>query len=93
VTLEAATAVKSRKQPREHGGLRSSEKPGHVRNASIPVTAHIPVTIVERIDTLIEKGLFENRSDFVREAVRRLLIEYEKMFLHKEPQPVLGVNR
>jgi hypothetical protein len=88
---EATTAVKTRKPPRERAALRSSEKPGRVRNSSIPVTSHIPVAVVERIDALIEKGLFENRSDFIREAARRLLIEYERM-LSRGPAPVLGVR-
>jgi hypothetical protein len=88
--LEAITAVKARKPPREHGSLRSSGKPGRVRNASIPVTVHIPV-VVERVDAVIEGGLFENRSDFIREAVRRLPIEYERT-LFREPPPVPGVR-
>jgi hypothetical protein len=80
-----------RKPPREHVDVRSYEKPGHARNASLQVCVDIPIVIVERIDVLIGRGLFKNRSDFIREAVRRLLLEYEKT-LFREPQPVPGVR-
>jgi hypothetical protein len=85
------TAVKARKPPRERAALRIHEKPSGARSTTVPLSAYIPVSVVERIDNLIEKGFFENRSDFIREAVRRLLIEYEKTFF-REPQPVPGVR-
>ena len=88
---EATTAVKTRKPPRERAALRVHEKPGGARSTTVPLSAYIPVSVVERIDALIERGFFENRSDFIREAVRRLLIEYEKTFF-REPQPVPGVR-
>ena len=86
------TAVKARKPPRERAALRVQEKPGGARSVTVPISAYIPVSVVERIDALIEKGFFENRSDFIREAVRRLLIEYERTLLHREPRPVPGVR-
>ena len=82
-------AVNARKPPREHVDVRSFEKPGHTRNASLQVCVDIPIAIVERVDALIERGLFKNRSDFIREAVRRLIVEYERT-LFREPPPVLG---
>ena len=58
----------------------------------VQVCAHIPASVVERVDALVEMGLFRNRSDFIREAVRRPLIEYEKTLFRREPQPVPGVR-
>ena len=38
-------------------------------------TVSIPLTLAERIDKIVAKGLYSNRPDFVRDAVRRLLEE------------------
>jgi metal-responsive CopG/Arc/MetJ family transcriptional regulator len=42
------------------------------------VTIQIPAPLLMKIDELIQKGYFQNRSDAIREAVRRLVIEYER---------------
>jgi Arc/MetJ-type ribon-helix-helix transcriptional regulator len=31
--------------------------------------------LVERIDTLVDKGIYSNRSDVIRDAVRRLVLD------------------
>ncbi|MEM4455549.1 MAG: ribbon-helix-helix domain-containing protein [Thermofilaceae archaeon] len=47
------------------------------RRASFKViTARVPAGVVEAIDALIERGYFQNRSDAFREALRRLVIDY-----------------
>ncbi|MCC6050716.1 MAG: ribbon-helix-helix domain-containing protein [Thermofilum sp.] len=40
------------------------------------VSVKLPVGLVDALDELIEEGFFQNRSDAVREAVRRLIVEY-----------------
>jgi len=51
----------------------------------------IPVMLIERMDELIESGYFQNRADVVREAVRRLLVDYHKL-LSPEPRREVGVR-
>jgi len=40
-------------------------------------TISIPISLAEKIDKAIEKGLYSNRPDFVRAAIRKLLMEKE----------------
>lgn len=40
-------------------------------------TVSIPMTLAEKIDEILEKEGYQNRADFVREAVRKLLSELE----------------
>lgn len=42
----------------------------------IVINTQIPEKVVEKIDQLIDKGYYQNRSDFIREAVRLLLERY-----------------
>jgi len=46
-------------------------------SVSTIVSVHIPVQLLQRIDELIQKGYFQNRSDALREAIRRLVRDYE----------------
>jgi len=39
------------------------------------VTVLIPEPVLEKIDLLVEEGLYASRSEFVREATRKLLSE------------------
>ena len=39
-----------------------------------PVQIRLTVELIEKIDNLIEKGMYPNRSEAVRDAVRRLRI-------------------
>jgi len=41
------------------------------------VSVHIPIPLLKRLDELVEKGYFQNRSDAMREAIRRLVKDYE----------------
>lgn len=43
------------------------------------VSVKLPVSLLDSIDGLIEKGLFQNRSDAIREAVRRMLASYRDL--------------
>jgi len=47
-------------------------------------TVSIPIKLAEKIDAALEKGGYNNRPDFVREAIRRLLKELEHMELPSE---------
>ncbi|MFQ5759283.1 MAG: ribbon-helix-helix domain-containing protein [Candidatus Bathyarchaeia archaeon] len=40
-------------------------------------TVSFPLDLAERIDRVLSKGGYQSRSDFVRDAVRRLLKELE----------------
>ena len=40
-------------------------------------TISIPISLAEKIDEAIKKGLYQNRPDFVRDAIRKLLKEKE----------------
>lgn len=44
-------------------------------------TISIPVELAEKIDAALEKGGYNNRPDFVRDAIRRLLKELEHVDL------------
>jgi Arc/MetJ-type ribon-helix-helix transcriptional regulator len=39
------------------------------------IQARLPQGLVNEIDTLVKNGLYNNRSDVVRDAVRRLAIK------------------
>jgi Arc/MetJ-type ribon-helix-helix transcriptional regulator len=41
----------------------------------IPVQIRINRKIIERIDQLVEAGVYSNRSEVIRDAARRLVIE------------------
>jgi len=57
------------------------------------ISVKLPVTILTEIEELIEKGYYQNVSDFLREAARRLLVEYkEKGILSPRPKPEPGVR-
>ena len=51
----------------------SIEKQG---DAMIPVQIRINRKMVEKIDQLVEAGVYSNRSEVIRDATRRLVIEF-----------------
>jgi len=66
---------------------------GGPKARSESTVVRIPVTLLRQLDELVELGLFENRSDAIREAVRRLLIHYRKHLLRQpKPRPEVGVR-
>jgi len=42
---------------------------------SIPITIRLSIRVVHEIDELVREGLWPSRSEFIREAIRRFLIE------------------
>lgn len=38
-------------------------------------TISIPISLAEKIDEAVKQGLYQNRPDFVRDAIRKLLEE------------------
>jgi Arc/MetJ-type ribon-helix-helix transcriptional regulator len=42
----------------------------------IPVQIRINRKMIEKIDLLIESGVYSNRSEVIRDATRRLMIEF-----------------
>jgi len=46
------------------------------KERTVVVSFHLPKSLLEEIDKLVEKGLFQNRSEVVRAAIRELLSEY-----------------
>jgi len=59
------------------------------RVKSIVMSIKMPLSLVEEIDKMVERGLYQNRSDFVREAVRRLITEYKRQ---ERRSHVIGVR-
>lgn len=45
------------------------------------VSFKIPETLLREIDELINRGYFQNRSDVMREGLRRLLSDYKRYCL------------
>ncbi len=43
------------------------------------ISVKLPVGLIDALDQLIEKGYFQNRSDAIREAIRKLLSNYREM--------------
>jgi Arc/MetJ-type ribon-helix-helix transcriptional regulator len=54
------------------------------------ISVKIPVALVDGIDRLIQAGLFQSRSDALREAIRMLLVKYGEVALKREPRQVYG---
>jgi Arc/MetJ-type ribon-helix-helix transcriptional regulator len=44
----------------------------YIRNTMETVQARLPEALVEEIDALVKKGKYHNRSDVLRDAVRKL---------------------
>lgn len=60
----------------EARGVRVTKRCGYV-SATKVVSVKLPVTIIDQVDQLISKGYFQNRSDVIREAIRRLVASYQ----------------
>ena len=51
----------------------------------IPVQIRINRKIIEKIDQLVEAGVYSNRSEVIRDAARRLVIELSgKNGMHRD---------
>ena len=65
-------------QEKKSGRVRSLyiTKRKNYTATTVVMSVKIPLSLLKQIDQLIEKGYYQNRSDFVRDAVRRLLAEH-----------------
>jgi len=73
--------------PRQYGSVmeeKEGEERGYYttkRNSYISktkvVSVKLPVALITALDELINNGYFQNRSDAIREAIRRLLTQYQ----------------
>ncbi|NAZ25535.1 MAG: ribbon-helix-helix protein, CopG family [Thermofilum sp.] len=43
------------------------------------VSVKLPVGLIDALDELIQRGYFQNRSDAIREAIRKLLTNYREL--------------
>lgn len=46
------------------------------------VTINLPKELEEKIEILVEKEFFPNKSEFIRTAIRDLLLKYEAFKEH-----------
>ena len=44
-----------------------------------PIQVRLPESLIEKLDELIEKGHYSNRSEIIRESIRKFLRELEKL--------------
>jgi Arc/MetJ-type ribon-helix-helix transcriptional regulator len=53
----------------------------------ITISLRLPKKILEEIDKVVKDGLFQSRSDFIREAIRQYLLRLSE---RENPKPVMG---
>ena len=58
---------------------------------TVKISIRLPSKIVEEIDRLVQSGVFSNRSDFIKEAVRHYLKEMRREGLTEEGRWVLNM--
>ncbi len=51
---------------------------GNNMKRTVVISIKVPLGLVSALDELIRKNYFQNRSDAIREAIRRLVTEYRK---------------
>ncbi len=57
------------------------------------ISVKLPVGLIQVLDELIERGYFQNRSDAIREAIRKLLASYRELDTQKLSRSLmLGVR-
>ena len=44
-------------------------------NKGVTISFRLPKNLIEEIDKVVEQGMFQSRSDFVREAIRFYIIK------------------
>ncbi len=62
--------------PPPGGGYYTTRRNGYVSTTKV-VSVKLPVALITALDELISRGYFQNRSDAIREAIRRLLSNYQ----------------
>ncbi len=58
------------------GGYYTTRRNGYISTTKV-VSVKLPVALISALDELISHGYFQNRSDAIREAIRRLLSSYQ----------------
>lgn len=58
----------------------SELKHQRVRVGTQIVSFHIPKNLLKALDRLVEEGIFNNRSEAIRMAVLKLILEYANAF-------------
>lgn len=46
---------------------------------NVKVSLYLPERLEEKVEELVEAGTFTTKTDVYQEAVRRLLLDYERM--------------
>jgi len=57
-------------------------------NNGVTISFRLPKNLIEEIDKIVEQGLFQSRSDFVREAIRFYIIKLRET---QKPVPEVGL--
>lgn len=55
---------------------------------SVTISFRLPKNLIEEIDRVVEQGMFQSRSDFVREAIRFYIIKLREA---QRPRPEVGL--
>jgi Arc/MetJ-type ribon-helix-helix transcriptional regulator len=58
--------------------------------ATTVISVKIPAAFIDGIDKLIYAGLFQSRSDALREAIRLLLMKYSEVVFERKPKHTTG---
>ena len=54
------------------------------------VSFHMPKELLQMVDELVEMGVFNNRSELIRTAIHKLLMEYRGAILANRMRMVVG---
>jgi hypothetical protein len=68
---------------------KQMRRPVEERGRTIIVSFHIPPNLLRAVDELVEKGVFNNRSEVFRTAIVLMLRDFSKL-QHMTPQPQVG---
>ena len=60
---------------------------------TIKISTRLPEGLVREIDKMVGRGMFSNRSDFIKEAIRYYLRELKKEGITEEEQWVLRMTK
>jgi Arc/MetJ-type ribon-helix-helix transcriptional regulator len=53
-------------------------------NRGETISFRLPKAVIDEIDRLVELGLFQSRSDFIREAIRLYIMKYNDLQKSKD---------
>ena len=52
----------------------------------ILISLHVPAATLVALDELVRRGIFPNRSEAIRHALRELLLYYTEVKVERKPQ-------